>query len=231
MTPNARTVAQQIIEQKVVAAISAAPDNLNAVAKAYLDGGGRVLEYTFRDPDFSRNIAAYRGLVEHVRELGIEHSLVGAGSIVTEEQVSGLISLEADYLPDLIVSPCWSEVVWEKCLEKGILYIGAGQTPQEIFDIWQKHDEAGEKYCIVKVFNAQTIAPKTLKGSMAPFASRQPAISTLISGGVSPTNVKDWFQLGGASAIAVGSGFFPPNDLDSWTGNVAAAVAAAEAAV
>lgn len=160
----------------------------DGLAGALVDGGLPVAEVTFRTAAAQDSIRAMsaRGDI-----------LVGAGTVVTAEQVDQAVAAGASY----VVSPGLSRAVVERCGEHGVLALPGAVTATEI----QAALELG--LTTVKFFPAGTSggAP-AIRALAGPFGG----VSFIPTGGVGPDNLKDY--LGIDSVAAVGGSWMVPRD-------------------
>lgn len=149
------------------------------LAQALIDGGLPVAEVTFRTAAAADAIAvmAERGDV-----------VVGAGTVLTPEQVDRAVAAGARY----IVSPGFSRAVVERAQEHGILALPGCVTATEIMAAL----ELG--LSTVKFFPAGTSggAP-AIKALAAPFGG----VSFVPTGGVSASNLADYLAIPAVAAV------------------------------
>ncbi|WP_315093663.1 bifunctional 4-hydroxy-2-oxoglutarate aldolase/2-dehydro-3-deoxy-phosphogluconate aldolase [uncultured Cellulomonas sp.] len=161
----------------------------DALAQALVDGGLPVAEVTFRTPaaaDAIRAIAA-RGDV-----------LVGAGTVLTAQQVDAAVAAGASY----VVSPGTSRAVVERCQEHGILALPGAVTATEV----QAALELG--LTTVKFFPAGTSGgAKAVAALAAPFGD----VGFVPTGGIGPGNLSEYLAL--PCVRAVGGSWMVPRDL------------------
>ena len=161
----------------------------DALAQALVDGGLPVAEVTFRTAaaaDAIRAIAA-RGDV-----------LVGAGTVLTPQQVDEAVAAGAAY----VVSPGTSRAVVERCQEHGVLALPGAVTATEV----QAALELG--VTTVKFFPAGTSGgAKAVAALAAPFGD----VGFVPTGGIGPANLAEYLAL--PSVRAVGGSWMVPRDL------------------
>lgn len=195
-----QSVIQQICEKKIIAIVRGA-DVAQAVAaaKALYEGGVSLVEVTFNQkaPEtFVTTAEAIRSIRE---QLG-DRVLVGAGTVLTVEQVK----LAADAGAAYIISPNTDEAVIAKTLELGLVSLPGAYTPTEAV---QAHNAGAD---FVKVFPCVGDAPAYVKALCAPLSH----IKFLAVGGVSAENAAD-FMKAGAVGLGVGSSLVNKKWLDS----------------
>lgn len=159
------------------------------LAAALVAGGLPVAEVTFRTPaaeDAIRAIAA-RGDV-----------LVGAGTVLTTEQVDRAVAAGARY----VVSPGLSRAVVERCREHGVLALPGAVTATEV----QAALELGLH--AVKFFPAGTSGgAAAIKALAAPF----PGLGFVPTGGIGPRDLREYLDI--SAVLAVGGSWMVPRDL------------------
>jgi 2-dehydro-3-deoxyphosphogluconate aldolase/(4S)-4-hydroxy-2-oxoglutarate aldolase len=159
-----------------------------ALGDALVAGGLPVAEVTFRT-------AAAADAIRVLAERG--DVLVGAGTVLTVEQVDQAVAAGASY----VVSPGTSRAVVERCHEHGVLALPGAVTATEI----QAALELG--LTTVKFFPAGTSggAP-AIAALAAPFG----AVQFVPTGGVSPANLHEYLAL--PCVTAVGGSWMVPRD-------------------
>ncbi|RPF26863.1 bifunctional 4-hydroxy-2-oxoglutarate aldolase/2-dehydro-3-deoxy-phosphogluconate aldolase [Georgenia muralis] len=158
------------------------------LAAALVAGGLPVAEVTFRTSaaeDAIRAMSA-RGDI-----------LVGAGTVLTAEQVDRAVDAGASY----VVSPGLSRAVAERCRERGVLPLPGAVTATEI----QAALELGLD--TVKFFPAGTSggAP-AIKALAAPFGG----VRFVPTGGIGPKNLREYLDIPAVAAVG-GSWMVPKN--------------------
>lgn len=183
------TILDTISQHKVVGIVRL--DDLSIavdLARALVAGGVRVIEFTLTNPDA---VAA----VEAVRHALGDEALIGAGSVISVEQVRACASAGAQF----IVSPVTKVDVIEACVERDLLTMPGALTPSEVQLAWELG--AG----IVKVFPANMMATRYIKDLLAPM----PHLRLMPTGGVTTSNAKQYLDYG-AFSLGVGSSLIDP---------------------
>lgn len=161
----------------------------DALASALVGGGLPVAEVTLRTPaalEAIRVIAA-RGDV-----------LVGAGTVLTPEQVDDAVAAGASF----VVSPGTSRRVVERCLDHGIAALPGAVTATEV----QAALELG--VTTVKFFPATSSGgPAAVAALAAPFAG----VGFVPTGGIGPSNLAEYLSL--PAVRAVGGSWMVPREL------------------
>lgn len=181
----------------------------DALGTALVEGGLPVAEVTFRTDAAADaiRVLADRGDV-----------LVGAGTVLTVEQVDAAVAAGAAY----VVSPGTSRAVVERCAEHGVLALPGAVTATEV----QAALELGVR--TVKFFPAGTSGGAP---AIAALAAPLGGVRFVPTGGVGPGNLGDYLAL--PCVAAVGGSWMVPRDLlrardvDAVRGLVADAVALA----
>ena len=119
--------------------------------------------------------------------------MIGAGTVVTSEHLKVALDAGARF----IVSPMLVYDVLEYCRDNEIPVFPGAFTPQEIYNAWV----AGAT--MVKIFPAQFLGPQYIREIRGPFNS----IDMLACGGITPENIRSYFDCG-ASAVAFGGSVF-----------------------
>ena len=180
-------VIQSILENKIIAIVRGAnPEQAVKVAKAIYDGGIKLIEVTFnqKNPNsFCDTVSAISAIKKNIPEM-----VVGAGTVLSKEQVDLAISGGAEY----IVSPDTDVEVIKYSVEKGLVSLPGAYTASEAKTAYN----AGADF--VKLFPCTDVA--YLKALKAPLSH----IRFLAVGGVNVDNAKAFINAG-AVGIGVGS--------------------------
>jgi 2-dehydro-3-deoxyphosphogluconate aldolase/(4S)-4-hydroxy-2-oxoglutarate aldolase len=156
------------------------PDLAQPLADALAEGGLPCAEVTFRT---ARAAEALKLMAQDTR------LVVGAGTVLTVEQVDTAIEAGATY----VVTPGYSRDVVRACQDRGIPVIPGVATPTEIQTALQ------DGITLVKFFPAEAIGgTRALSAMAAPF----PMLRFIPTGGISPENLQDYLAL--PSVVAVG---------------------------
>lgn len=158
------------------------------LATALVAGGLAVAEVTFRTAaaeDAIRALAA-RGDV-----------LVGAGTVLTVEQVDRAVAAGASF----VVSPGLSRAVVERCHEHGVLALPGAVTATEV----QAALELG--LSTVKFFPAATSGgAAAIRALTAPFSG----LRIVPTGGIGPRNLREYLDV--PAVLAVGGSWMVPRE-------------------
>ena len=149
------------------------------VADALVAGGLPVAEITFRTA----------AAADAIRELsGRDDLLVGAGTVLTVDQVDAAVAAGAKF----IVSPGCSRAVVERAGEHGVFALPGAVTATEIMAAM----ELGAS--TVKFFPAGTNGgAKAIAALAAPFGG----IRFVPTGGISLANIADYLAIGAVAAV------------------------------
>lgn len=158
------------------------------LAEALVSGGLPVAEVTFRTE-------AAKDAIRVMSERG--DMLVGAGTVLTVEQVDQAVAAGASY----VVSPGLSRRVVERCHEHGVLALPGAVTATEV----QAALELG--LSTVKFFPAGTSGGAAAISALgAPFAG----VRFVPTGGIGPKNLHDYLSI--PAVLAVGGSWMVPAD-------------------
>lgn len=161
------------------------------IVQACYAGGLRVFEFTNRG---SNALAVFKQLVRFVREHCPDMAL-GIGTILTAEDASQFIDAGADF----VVQPVTTAAVGEVCRQRGVPWMPAGSTLNEIYQATQLGAE------LVKVFPGNVVGPGFIKSIKGPL----PWLKLMVTGGVEPNrdSLNAWFKAG-VTAVGIGSQLF-----------------------
>lgn len=165
-------------------------DDALPLAEALIRGGLPCAEVTFRTLAAAKSIEL---MTEHFPEM-----LVGAGTVLTTEQVGRAVSAGAGF----VVSPGLNPKVVRRCQERGVHVIPGTQTPSEI----EQALELGLK--IVKFFPAEPAGGiRMLKAVSAPYTD----LKFMPTGGINLENAREY--LAWDRVIACGGSWMVKGDL------------------
>lgn len=187
-------------ERKIVAIVRGLkPEYLVRLGHAFEEGGIGLMEVTYnqRAPETWKDTAAGIEAVE--KEFG-DRLLVGAGTVITPEQVTMTYNAGGHYLVTPTTQP---EIIrMGKALGLG-LYPGA-LTPTEILAAYEAGADA------VKVFPVSTLGPGYIKAVKAPLSH----IPLMAVGGVNEKNAAD-FMKAGCVGLGVGGNLVNKNWIEA----------------
>lgn len=160
------------------------------LAKALCDGGLPCAEVTFRTEAAEESI---RIMSENFPEM-----LVGAGTVLTTEQVDRAVAAGAKF----IVSPGLNPRIVKYCVEKGILITPGTTNPSDIEQALENGLE------VVKFFPAEPAGGlKMIKAMAAPYTT----VKFMPTGGINANNVRDYLAYD--RIIACGGSWMVKNEL------------------
>jgi 2-dehydro-3-deoxyphosphogluconate aldolase / (4S)-4-hydroxy-2-oxoglutarate aldolase len=155
------------------------PDLAAPLADALAGGGLPCAEVTFRTAHAAEALKAMAG---------DPRLLVGAGTVLTVDQVDAAIQAGATY----IVTPGYSREVVRACQDRNVPVIPGVATPTEIQMALQ------DGITLVKFFPAEAFGgTKTLSAMAAPF----PGLRFIPTGGISPGNLESYLRLAPVAAV------------------------------
>ncbi len=175
-------IKQLVLDTRIVAIIRGfAPDTCLRLAEDYSAGGIRLVEVTFNQkaPETWKDTAA---AIRAIRERFGGHVRAGAGTVLTEEQLSMCIDAGGEYM----ITPNVKPELIRSCVRQGLVAMPGALTPSEAVDAW----EAGAAF--VKIFPAGSLGPGYVKALRAPLAH----IPMLAVGGITADNVADFMRVG-----------------------------------
>ena len=176
-------VVKNLLAEKIVAVVRLqSEDDGLPVARALVQGGIRVIEMTLTTPGATT-------LIERIRE-ELPTSIVGAGSVLTREDVDRCSDAGASFL----VAPILDKDVLRYALERDIPFCPGTFTPTEAYTAWQLGAP------LVKVFPAARLGPKLLSDLKAPM----PFLRLMPTGGIRADTIGDFLEAG-ADVVGAGS--------------------------
>lgn len=179
------------------------PNKAVDLATALKKGGIPVAEVTFRAAGADRAIAAIAKALPDV--------LVGAGTVITVDQVKAAVDAGAKY----IISPGFDPEVVGYCIEHNIPITPGCTNPSEVSIATKMGLE------VVKFFPAEAAGGlKVLKALAGPF----PKMRFIPTGGIGPQNLNDYLAFD--KIIACGGSWMVPGklvDANDWDGITALA--------
>lgn len=204
-------VCKLIESEKVIAIVRGVdPDTCLKVAQALYDGGIRLLEVTFPQ----KNPELFQKTADAIAALNREFAgrmRIGAGTVVTIEQVEMAAAAGAEY----IISPNVDLDVIRRTRELGLVSLPGALTPSEVLTA----HNAGADY--VKLFPIGLMGPAYVKAIMAPISH----VKMLAVGNISSDNAAEYLKTG---ILGVGVGGKLVNKDAIAAGDFAALTRAAE---
>lgn len=166
------------------------PETAKHMTSAIVRGGGRVLEFTNRG---AQALEVFRALVQHGQQ---QHTdlIIGVGSIEDAPTAALFLAHGANF----IVGPTFQEDIARLCNRRKVAYIPGCGSVNEIATA----EEWGVE--IVKAFPGGSIGgPGFIEAVLGP----RPWSRIMPTGGVSESNLADWFKAG-AACVGMGSQLF-----------------------
>lgn len=180
---------ETILKHKIVAIVRGfAPETVVEMAKAYCANGIHCVEITFDQTSPEKQYLTAQS-IRMVKEVLGDAMCVGAGTVMTVEQVRMAAEAGAEYM----ISPNVDEDVIKETKRLGKLSIPGAMTPTEIASAYKMGAD------IIKLFPANEVGLSYIKAIKAPLKH----IPLMATGGVRPTNAMDYLNAG-SSALGVG---------------------------
>ena len=151
------------------------------LGKALIEGGLPCAEVTFRTAAAEESI---RVMSENFPEL-----LVGAGTVLTTEQVDRAVAAGAKF----VVSPGLNPRIVKYCVEKGVIIVPGCANPSDIEQALENGLE------VVKFFPAELLGGlKMIKALSGPYGN----VKFMATGGISASNVREYLACDHIAAAA-----------------------------
>ncbi len=191
---RAEQVYQKIRRQKIIAIARGVDESriLN-VAEAVFAAGIKIFEVTCNTE------GAFGMLKELCKKLG-DKMLIGAGTVITAELCEKALGAGAKY----IIAPDVNPNVIDYCVSRDIAVLPGAATATEILTA-KRHSAS-----MVKIFPAAAIGADYIKQLRGPIDD----VDFVAVGGVSPDNIKDFFDAG-CIAVAVGGSVIRKEFIDA----------------
>ncbi len=179
-------VIETIINEKLIAIVrNVAPADMVATAKALYQGGFRILEITF-DQSSTTGLTDTATSIALIREVMADSLLVGAGTVMTKEQVA----IAKDAGAAFCLSPNTDTTIIKAICDASMVAIPGAYTPSEIVCAYQSGAP------IVKLFPAGLAGLDYLKAIRGPINH----IPLMAVGGIDDSNVSLFLNNGCCSA-------------------------------
>ena len=165
-------------------------DDAVPLAEALLQGGISALEITLRTPVACEALSAMKS--------ALPDAVIGAGTVSSSEAYEAAVQAGADF----IVSPGATDQLFKTAAAQTVPFLPGAVTGSEVL----RAMEFG--YATLKFFPAEAVggAP-ALQALSGPF----PNVNFMPTGGVTPDNVANYFQL--ENVCAVGGSWLTPREL------------------
>jgi 2-dehydro-3-deoxyphosphogluconate aldolase/(4S)-4-hydroxy-2-oxoglutarate aldolase len=182
------TILKQIQELGILAVLRGPSPGLTLnMVSALVEGGITGIEITFTTPNALE-------VVESLNQKFGSQIILGMGTLTRPEQADEAREAGARFL----VSPHTEEVLAGAMTATGLPVMMGAFTPSEVMRAWSLKSD------VIKIFPGSLGGPAHLKALKGPF----PDIPMMPTGGVSDTNLGDWFRAG-AFAVGAGSNLCP----------------------
>jgi len=158
------------------------------MVEALVEGGVLGIEVTYSTPDAE-------GVVRRLSDKFADRIVLGMGTLTKPEQ--SLSAKEAG--ASFIVSPVCEPSLVKSMVASGLLTMAGAFTPTEVLLTYNLGAD------VIKIFPGSLGGPAYIKALKGPF----PYIPMMPTGGVSASNVAEWFTVG-AIAVGAGSELCPP---------------------
>ncbi len=186
---NKAEILEKVKALGVVAVIRGpSPELTVKMVQALIEGGVTGIEITYSTPNAEEVVRTLAG------RFGDE-ILLGMGTLTKPEQAKCAQDAGAKYL----VSPVSEPTLVKSMIATGLLTMAGALTPTEVLQVYNLGTD------VVKIFPGSVGGPAYVKALKGPF----PYIPMMPTGGVSASNVADWFKAG-VVAVGAGSELCPP---------------------
>jgi 2-dehydro-3-deoxyphosphogluconate aldolase/(4S)-4-hydroxy-2-oxoglutarate aldolase len=188
-----------VLDLAPVVPVAVVEDAADAVplARALLAGGLPAIEVTLRTPaalDAIRAITA-----------GVPEAVVGAGTVITPEQVSASVAAGARFL----VSPGWTDVLLEAMRASGVPFLPGVSTASEVVALLERGVRE------MKFFPARAAGGTAFVQSLA---GPLPQARFCPTGGIGPADAPEYLALPNVGCVG-GTWMLPPDAVAArdWT--------------
>ncbi len=158
------------------------------MVEALVAGGVKGIEVTYSTPEAEK-------VVRNLSNTFGNQIILGMGTLTKPEQANQAQEAGASF----IVSPVCEPGLVKSMLETGLLTMAGAFTPTEVLQAYNLGVD------VVKIFPGSLGGPAYVKALKGPF----PYIPMMPTGGVSASNVAEWFATG-IVAVGAGSELCPP---------------------
>ncbi len=158
------------------------------MVEALVAGGVLGIEVTYSTPDAET-------VVRRLSSMFPDRILLGMGTLTKPEQAMAAKEAGANF----IVSPVCEPSLVKSMVASGLLSMAGAFTPTEVLQTYNLGVD------VVKIFPGSLGGPAYVKALKGPF----PYIPMMPTGGVSSSNVAEWFATG-VIAVGAGSELCPP---------------------
>jgi len=183
------TILERIKKEKIIAIIRGiSNERIIDTCEALVAGGVTMIEMTFNQSSPTGNDDTFHAIKMISDNLG-ESACVGAGTVMTIEQVELAVKAGAKY----IISPNYDKEIMAKTIEMGVASMPGVMTPSEIVNAYKDGAVAA------KLFPSGNLGLEYIKAIKAPISH----IPIVAVGGVDVDNVNEFMKIG---CIGVGVG-------------------------
>jgi 2-dehydro-3-deoxyphosphogluconate aldolase/(4S)-4-hydroxy-2-oxoglutarate aldolase len=187
---NKQTVLEKISEIGLLAVLRGpSPELTVKMVEALIEGGVKGIEITYSTPNAVE-------VVKNLASLFGDQIVLGMGTLTEPYQAEEAKAAGAQFL----VSPVCYEDLAQAMTSSGLAVMIGALTPTEVFQAFRFGSD------VVKIFPGSLTGPAYVKALKGPF----PNIPIMPTGGVSATNVGEWFAAG-VFGVGAGSELCPPN--------------------
>jgi 2-dehydro-3-deoxyphosphogluconate aldolase/(4S)-4-hydroxy-2-oxoglutarate aldolase len=184
-----------ISENRIFAALRAdSAESALRAAEAVIIGGVKLIEVSLSTPGEFR-------VISELRRVYGDRACIGAGSVTSEEQADRAIKSGAQF----IAMPHTNKWLIETCRKHRAFPVVGALTPTEVAYVWSL------SVPLITIFPAASLGGPDY---IAALTSRMADIRLVVSGGVGPDNIADYFSAG-AFAISIGQRLFTRGDLQN----------------
>ena len=164
------------------------PDLTIKMVAALVDGGVTGIEITYSTPDAE-------DVVSKLSRIFGSRILLGMGTLTRPEQAQSARDAGASFL----VSPVCEPDLVRSMVDSGLLTMVGAFTPTEVFQAYNMGAD------VIKIFPGSLGGPAYVRALKGPL----PHIPIMPTGGVSASNLAEWFSTG-VVAVGAGSELCPP---------------------
>ena len=190
-----KEVLNKILDSKIIAIVRGIPsDQVVGLAEALEKGGISCIEVTF-DQSSAEKAQDTLKAISNIRTALGDRVCVGAGTVMTVEQVEAAAAAGAEYM----ISPNTNAAVITRTKELDKVSIPGAMTPSEVADAYELGAD------IVKMFPAGVLGAAYIKAVKAPLKH----IPVTAVGGVNPGNCGEFIRAG-AVGVGVGGNLVSP---------------------
>lgn len=188
-------VLNKILDGKIIAIVRGIPsEDVVSLAEALVKGGISCIEVTFDQSSEEKTRDTLKAISNIRKALG-DRVCVGAGTVMSVEQVDAAVAAGAEYM----ISPNVNAAVITRTKALGKVSIPGAMTPTEVAYAYEMGAD------IVKMFPAGVLGCGYIKAVKAPLKH----IPVTAVGGVNPENCADFIRAG-AVGVGVGGNLVSP---------------------